>query len=136
MIFGIGIDLTSIGRIEHLMFQFKEKFAEKIFTPNEILQANKIKASEANFTLRASFYAKRFAAKEAFAKACGLGIGRGIDFRDIEVANDVLGKPYIKILNNKKTFLTKHFKAKNFTIHLSITDEPPMAQAMVFIEVF
>jgi holo-[acyl-carrier protein] synthase len=135
MIYGIGIDLTSIGRIEHLMFQFKEKFAERIFTPNEILQANKIKISETNSAKRASFYAKRFAAKEAFAKACGLGIGRGIDFRDIEVTKDVLGKPYIKIVNGKKDFLATHLKSKNFAIHLSLTDEIPLAQAMVIIEI-
>lgn len=132
MIFGIGIDLVSIGRIEHLMFQFKEKFAEKIFTTQEVFLASKIK----DLAQQASFYAKRFAAKEAFAKACGLGIGRGIDFKDIEVANDALGKPYIKILNNKEEFLKKHFHCEKFITHLSLTDEPPLAQAMVMIEVF
>ena len=134
MIFGIGIDLVSIGRIEHLMFQFKEKFAEKIFTANEILQANKIQATEQNSAQRIAFYAKRFAAKESFSKACGLGIGRGIDFRDIEIANDVLGKPYVKILNDKEEFLKKHFHCKKFITHLSLTDELPLAQAMVVIE--
>lgn len=130
MILGIGIDLVSIGRIENLMLQFKEKFAEKIFTANEILQANKIQTTE----LRSLFCAKRFAAKEAFAKALGLGIGRGVDFKDIEVENDELGKPKIKILNNKETFIKNHFGCKNFSVHLSLTDENPMASAFVIIE--
>jgi holo-[acyl-carrier protein] synthase len=83
---------------------------------------------------RALFFSKRFAAKEAFAKAIGLGIGRGIDFLDIEVENNELGKPQIKILNNKEEFLKKHFNCKNFVIHLSLTDENPLAGAYVIIE--
>lgn len=134
MIFGIGIDLVSIDRIEKLMLQFKEKFAEKIFTSNEILRANQIKTSNKNSSAIVLFYAKRFAAKEAFAKALGLGIGRGIDFKDIEIENDELGKPQIKILNDKENFLAQHFGCKNFTIHLSLTDEKTMASAFVIIE--
>lgn len=134
MILGIGIDLVSIGRIEHLMLQFKEKFPQRIFTPSEIVRAEKIKISADNFLPRALFYAKRFAAKEAFAKALGLGIGRGIDFVDIEVENNELGQPKIKILNNKTEFLQKHFECKNFNIHLSLTDENPLASAIVIIE--
>jgi holo-[acyl-carrier protein] synthase len=134
MIFGIGIDLVSIDRIEKLMLQFKEKFAEKIFTSNEILRANQIKTSNKNSSSVVLFYAKRFAAKEAFAKALGLGIGRGIDFKDIEIENDALGKPQIKILNGKEIFLKKHFDCKNFATHLSLTDEKTMASAFVIIE--
>jgi holo-[acyl-carrier protein] synthase len=133
MIFGIGIDLVSIDRIEKLMLQFKEKFAEKIFTSNEILRANQIKTSDKNSSAIVLFYAKRFAAKEAFSKALGLGIGRGIDFKDIEIENDELGKPQIKILNGKEIFLAQHLGCKNFAIHLSLTDEKSMAQAMVII---
>lgn len=134
MILGIGIDLVSVGRIEHLMFQFKEKFAEKIFTPNEILKANKIQISPENSLKRDLFYAKRFAAKEAFAKALGLGIGRGVDFKDIEIENGELGNPKIKILNDKENFIKNHFGCKNFSIHLSLTDENPLASAIVIIE--
>ena len=134
MILGIGIDLVSVGRIEHLMLEFKEKFAEKIFTKKEILQANKIKSSEKNSIKRAIFYAKRFAAKEAFAKATGLGLGRGVDFKDIEVTNGKLGNPLIKIINGKEKFLEEHFNCKKFNIHLSLTDENPLASAIVIIE--
>ena len=131
MILGIGIDLVSVSRIEDLMHKFGEKFANKIFTIAEIAKAEKF---EKNFALQAIFYAKRFAAKEAFAKACGLGIGRGIDFHDIEISNDDLGKPIIKILNNKTEFLHKLFSVEKIQIHLSLTDEQPMAQAMVLLE--
>ncbi len=128
MILGIGTDIVSIGRIEDLMQQFGEKFSQKIFTQHENEVAAKI--IDANKSL---FYAKRFAAKEAFSKACGLGIGRGIDFLDIEVINDSRGKPSIKILNNKNDFLESFFQ-KKFVIHLSLSDEKPLAQAIVIIE--
>jgi holo-[acyl-carrier protein] synthase len=130
MILGVGTDLISITRIEKLIAQFQNKFAEKIFTENEISHANKFQ----NSLSQALFFAKRFAAKEAFAKAIGLGIGRGLDFKDIEVEKDKLGKPQIKILNNKNSFLKKHFGCKNFTIHLSLTDEKAFASAFVVIE--
>lgn len=134
MILGVGIDLVSVGRIEHLMSQFGDKFASKIFSANEIKRAESIKISADNFLPRALFFAKRFAAKEAFAKALGLGIGRGVDFLDIEVENDVLGAPKINLLNGKEAFVKKHFACENFTIHLSITDENPLASAIVIID--
>ena len=133
MILGIGIDLVSVSRIEDLMRRFGQKFAQKIFTESEIMRAEKI-AFDDNFAPRAIFYAKRFAAKEAFVKACGLGIGRGIDFHDIEVSNDELGRPIIKILNDKEKFLHQLFNVAKLKIHLSLTDEQPLAQAMVLLE--
>lgn len=129
MILGIGTDLVSVGRIESLMQNFGDKFSEKIFTKNEIAKAKE----KNNFTLEVLFYAKRFAAKEAFAKAIGLGIGRGVDFKDIEIENDNFGKPSIKILNNKSDFIKSHLKTDNFAIHLSLTDENPLALATVII---
>ena len=134
MILGIGVDLVSAVRIENLMLKFDQKFASKIFTKNEINFAKKIKVSDNNLLPRALFYAKRFAAKEAFSKAIGLGIGRGINFLDIEIENNSLGAPKIKILNNKEQFLKKHFDCKNFKVHLSLTDENPTASAYVIIE--
>ncbi len=134
MILGVGIDLVSVGRIEHLMSQFGEKFPQKIFTANEIKRAEKIKVSQDSALPRALFYAKRFAAKEAFSKALGLGIGRGVDFLDIEIENDDFGAPKIKILNGKEVFVKKHFACKNFAIHLSISDENPLATAIAIIE--
>ena len=130
MILGIGIDLVLVERIEKLISQFKEKFEQKIFTKKEILRAGKLKVP----AKKNLFYAKRFAAKESFSKALGTGIGRGINFCDIEVENDSLGKPKIKILNNKNKFLLEHFKCKKIAIHLSLTDEKSLANAIVIIE--
>lgn len=127
MILGIGIDLVSVERIEELENKFREKFLSKIFTKNEAEFAEKK-------SVRAIFLAKRFAAKEAFAKALGLGIGRGINFTDLEVVNDALGKPAIKILNDKSDFVKKHFAVEDFVVHLSLTDEKKFASAMVVIE--
>ena len=134
MILGIGNDLISVSRIQNLIFKFKEKFEEKIFTENEIAKAQLIKISDNDNFLRARFYSKRFAAKEAFSKALGLGIGRGVDFKDIEIDNDKLGKPFIRILNSKEEFIKNHFNCKNFAIHLSLSDEEKLASAFVVIE--
>ncbi len=134
MIAGVGTDLISVKRIENLIFKFKEKFEEKIFTQNEITKAHLLKYVPEEISPRAKFYAKRFAAKEAFSKALGLGIGRGVDFKDIEIDNDVLGKPFIRILNQKEQFIRNHFNCQNFTIHLSLSDEESSASAFVVIE--
>ncbi|MBU6140048.1 MAG: holo-ACP synthase [Proteobacteria bacterium] len=127
MILGIGIDLVSVERIQNLEDQFGKKFLQKIFTKNESAESKKKISS-------AIFLAKRFAAKEAFSKALGLGIGRGINFQDIEVENDDFGKPRIKILNEKNAFIKKHFNCENFAIHLSLSDEKSFANAIVLIE--
>lgn len=134
MILGVGTDLISVSRIQNLIFKFKEKFEEKVFTQNEISKAQKKKVSDDDFLQRAKFYAKRFAAKEAFSKALGLGIGRGVDFKDIEIENDDLGKPTIRILNQKEEFIKSHFNCQKFAIHLSLSDEETMASAFVIIE--
>ncbi|NBV06986.1 MAG: holo-ACP synthase [Proteobacteria bacterium] len=134
MILGIGTDLISVSRIQNLIFKFKEKFEEKIFTENEINKAQKIKIGDEISSPRAAFYAKRFAAKEAFSKALGLGIGRGVNFKDIEIDNSILGKPTILILNQKEEFIKNHFNCKNFLVHLSLSDENSLASAFVVIE--
>lgn len=126
MILGIGTDIVLINRVDDLLARFDDKFINKVFTQNEIDMA-------AKKTIKSSFYAKRFAAKEAFSKAIGLGIGRGIDFCDIEIINDEFGKPEIKILNDKISFLQNHFKRVDFTIDLSLSDEKNIALAFVVI---
>jgi holo-[acyl-carrier protein] synthase len=130
MIIGIGTDLVSIKRINQLILRFGNKFEQKIFTKNEITQANKIKIQEKKIL----FYAKRFAAKESFSKAIGTGIGRGLNFSDIEIFNQKSGKPEIKIVNDKQVFLEKLFKSKNLFFHLSLSDEKNFASAFVIIE--
>lgn len=134
MILGVGIDLVLVERIENLLTKFKEKFEKKIFTANEISAAKKFKISKKNISTKTLFYAKRFAAKEAFSKALGLGIGRGINFCDIEIENDKFGKPKIKILNSKEKFFKKYFNCKKIAIHLSLSDEKNLVTAIVIIE--
>jgi len=130
MIIGVGIDSVLINRIKENLNKFGDKFEKKIFTKVEILKANSFK----NKSKKISFFAKRFAAKEAFSKACGLGIGRGVNFLDIEIFNDELGKPEIRILNKKEKFLQSHFNCKKLKFHLSLTDEVSFATAFVIIE--
>lgn len=129
MIIGIGIDIVKTIRISKLLKEFGNKFENKIFTDNEISIAN----DKTDLQIKISYYAKRFAAKEAFSKAIGLGIGRGINFTDIEVINDQNGKPKIKLTNNAKEFLQKNFNHNNFRIDLSLTDEEELAQAIVIL---
>lgn len=134
MIIGIGTDLISVNRIEQIISRLGERFIKRIFTENEIKKAENLPDLANNSAPKILFYAKRFAAKEAFSKAIGLGIGRGVNFLDIEVSNDKFGKPEIKILNKKMTFLKKHFQCKDLEIHLSLTDEKNIASAFVVIE--
>lgn len=128
MILGIGTDIVEIKRIEDFFNKFGEKFYDRIFTENEILSAKKYK----NDKIFAHF-AKRFAAKEAFSKALGTGIGKIVNFLDIEIVNDKSGKPEIKLSDNKKDEL-KNFFGNNFAVFLSLSDEKTHAVAFVIIE--
>jgi holo-[acyl-carrier protein] synthase len=130
MIIGIGTDIVELKRIEGLLQKFGEKFCARIFTKLENERAQKIDVA-AN---KIRYYAKRFAAKEAFSKACGTGIGRGLDFCDIEIDNDSLGKPFIRVLNGKNVFLKENFGCDDIFFHLSLSDEKLLAQAFVVIE--
>ena len=80
-----------------------------------------------------SFYAKRFAAKEALSKALGTGIRKGINFRDIEVINNNYGKPTIKLKGSTASFLKRKIKNKKYSIYLSLSDDIPWAQATVIV---
>lgn len=133
MILGIGIDIVAISRIKKIYQQFGDKFLKKIYAQNEIDIAKNL-ISQNKLNLLYQFLAKRFSAKEACSKAIGIGIGRGIDFNDISVVNDCLGKSSIIINENKIDFLKKHFACQNFSIHLSLSDEKTIATAMVIIE--
>ena len=87
-IFGIGTDIVNIKRIDNSLKKYGSHFKNRIFSKKEIIYCEKRKNSSA-------FYAKRFAAKEAFSKALGTGIKKGIYFKNIEITNDDLGKPSI-----------------------------------------
>ena len=125
-ILGTGIDIVENYRLKEILLKKKLSFKKKIFTSNEITYCKKKSNS-------ISCYAKRFAAKEAFAKALGIGFRKNINFKDIEVVNNTYGKPYIsinkKIANKIKTL----FKVKKFNILLSISDEKKYSIASVVI---
>ena len=135
MILGIGIDLISNQRIKKMLEKFDENFKRKIFSKNELKDFEDRFGNELKLSSNAiNFFAKRFASKEAFSKALGTGIGRGIDFNDIEIFNDDFGKPYIAILNKKESSILKFLKCKKINIHLTITDEKSVSGAVVIIE--
>jgi len=125
-IFGIGTDIVNIKRMEKSIKKSRNNFINKVFSKNEILYCERKKNPF-------SFYAKRFAAKEALSKALGTGIRKGINFKNIEITNDNFGKPSIKLKGSTATFLKKKIKAKKYSIYLSLSDDIPWAQATVII---
>jgi len=122
MIYGIGIDIIDIRRIKRVINKYGNRFKKKCFHEHEIIK------SEARFNSIES-YAKRYAAKEACAKALGTGLARGVFWKDIEIRNNQYGKPYIILHNNAKKFIKK----SNGKIVLSLTDEKDFAIANVII---
>ena len=125
-IFGIGTDIVNIKRIDKSIKRHGNKFKMKIFSDKEIIYCEKKKNSSA-------FYAKRFAAKEALSKALGTGIRKGINLKNIEVKNDINGKPSIYLKGHVNNYLKKKIKNKKYNIYLSLSDDSPWAQATVII---
>ena len=123
-IFGIGTDIVSVDRIKKSLKN--RNFINRIFNEKEILKCKKINKS-------VNCYAKRFAAKEAFSKALGTGISKGINFNEIVILNKKSGKPYINIIGQTKKILSKKFKKKKSKILLSLSDENKYAVAFVTI---
>jgi len=125
-IFGLGTDIVNIVRLEKILKKRGKIFKSRIFSKNEILYCDKKKNP-------AAFYAKRYAAKEALAKALGTGIRKGINFKDIEIKNNEYGKPSINLKGTTVKFLKQKIKEKKYIIHLSLSDDLPWAQATVII---
>ncbi len=125
-IYGVGTDIVKIKRIKESIK--KESFITRIFNDVEISKCNKTIKSY-------NCYAKRFAAKEAFSKALGTGIAKGINFNEIVVLNEKNGKPFIKLLKKTKEKVEKKLKKKKFKISLSLTDEDKYAVAFVTISI-
>ena len=126
MILTNGIDIIDIRRIKKTIDRFGYKFKKKCFTKNEITRSESIIKS-------AESYAKRYAAKEACAKALGTGLARGVFWKDIEVYNDNYGKPKIRLHNKALKFLKKIKKNSNCSIEVSLSDETNYAIANVVI---
>ena len=125
-IFGIGTDIININRLEKSLKRYGNKFKSNIFSKDEIAYCERKKNSGA-------FYAKRFAAKEAFTKALGTGIRKGVNLKNIDISNNVHGKPFILLKGNLPNYLKRKIKSKKYDIHLSLTDDKPWAQATVII---
>ena len=125
-IFGIGTDIINISRIDKLIKKNNSKFINRTFTKIEKNYCEKKKNSS-------SFYAKRFAAKEAFSKALGTGIKKDLSFKNIEIFNNKMGKPFIKIKGKSLVLLKKKLKNNKFDIYLSLSDDYPWASAIVII---
>jgi holo-[acyl-carrier protein] synthase len=128
MILGIGSDLCDIRRIERSLERFGERFTHRIYTEGERARSDRRAA-------RAPSYARRFAAKEACSKALGTGLSHGVFWRDMEVVNLPSGRPTMRLsggaLKRLNGMLPEGHEA---VIHISLTDDPPLAQAFVVIE--
>lgn len=128
MILGIGSDLCDITRIQNSLDRFGERFTHRVFTEAE-------RAKSDRRSTRAASYARRFAAKEACSKALGTGLRAGVFWRDMEVVNLPGGRPTMRLTGGaaeKLKALTPD--GHEAVVHVSLTDDPPMAQAFVVIE--
>ena len=126
-IHGIGVDIVDSNRFKKIIKN--NKIINRLFNQIEVKKCQKL------FN-KANYYAKRFAAKEAFSKAIGTGISNGIKFNEIVVTNNKFGKPYITLLGNTKKMINKNFKKRKFDIFLSLSDEKKIAIAMVIVSIW
>jgi holo-[acyl-carrier protein] synthase len=124
-ILGIGVDIIQNKRIKASIRN--HKFKDRIFSSKEL----KLSSYSKN---KIGFFSKRFAAKEAFAKALGTGFRNNLNFKDIEIMNDKLGKPYYAKTKKIINIIRKEFRVKNFNCFLSISDEKEYSTAFAIIE--
>ena len=124
-ILGIGVDIIQNKRIKASIRN--HKFKDRIFSSKELKLSNYSKN-------KIGFFSKRFAAKEAFAKALGTGFRNNLNFKDIEIMNDKLGKPYYAKTKKITKIIKKEFRVKNFNCFLSISDEKEYSTAFAIIE--
>lgn len=128
MIVGIGSDLCDIDRIAAALARHGDRFTHRLFTEGERARCDRRAA-------RAPSYARRFAAKEACAKALGTGFSKGVFWRDMEVVNLPSGQPTMRLHGGALARLNALVPAGHVPrIHVSLTDDPPMAQAFIVIE--
>jgi holo-[acyl-carrier protein] synthase len=124
MIYGIGIDLVENSRMERIIKKWGPKFLSRIFSEGEIKYCQRHVNSSTH-------YGARFAAKESFLKALGIGLGMGVKLSDIEVVNDENGKPALILCGEAKTQVEKRKITK---IHLSLTHTQKYSNSMVLLE--
>jgi len=124
MIYGVGTDIVNIDRIQKIILKNREGFIKRVLTDHE-------QALFANKADSAAFCAKRFAAKEAFSKALGTGIGRAVSFQDLTIRNNDNGKPHFIPSEKLRLYLLEKGVKQ---AHLSISDESQYAVAFVVLE--
>lgn len=131
MIIGTGSDLIDIRRVEKTLERFGERFIRRCFTDEEIASAERRRAAGT----RVAAYAKRFAAKEACSKALGTGFSSGVFMKDIGIINDPHGRPTLKLTGGALRRLQSMIPdGKTAILHVTLTDEQPIAAASVIIE--
>ncbi len=127
MMIGLGSDVVDIRRIERALQRYGDRFLDRIFTPVE-------RARSEGKVSRVASYAKRFAAKEACSKALGTGFRRGVFWRDMGVVNLASGRPTMKLTGGAAARLAELMPpGMDARIDITLTDEPPLAQAIVII---
>ena len=124
-ILGIGVDIVDNTRIDRSLKN--NSFIKRVFYKSEILSAKKTKDKK-------SYYSKRFAAKEAFSKSICTGFRDNLNFKDISIVNNKLGKPSFVITEKIKKIIKKHFKTYSFNFFLSISDEKKYSIAYVILQ--
>ena len=124
IIIGNGVDIVENRRIFTAIK--KKEFIRRIFSKQEINDSK-------NYKNKANYYAKRFAAKEAFLKALGTGLREGIEFKDISVKKSKIGKPSLLLSGKLKKFIYRKFKIKKFETHVSLSDEKKHSIAFVIL---
>tara|TARA_Y100000768_G_C23715426_1_gene557788 strand:- start:133 stop:516 length:384 start_codon:yes stop_codon:yes gene_type:complete len=124
-VLGIGVDIVENSRFKKIIE--KKSLLSRVFSDSEIIESKK----KSN---RASFFAKRFAAKEAFSKSLGTGFRNNLNFKDIIVKNDKSGMPFFYISKKISSIIKKKFKTKNFNFILSISDEKIYSIAFVIFQ--
>ena len=128
MIYGVGTDICDIRRIRETLERRGDRFAEKVLGPHEI---DVFRERQGKYKARgAAYLATRFAAKEAFSKAIGMGMLMPMTWRDCEVVKDTSGKPQIRLHGE----LAKWFAARSLVAHVSVSDEADTATAFVIVE--
>ena len=123
---GTGIDIVENARIKNAIKN--SQFIKRVYSKKEILNSKKIKN-------KTSFFSKKFAAKEALAKSLGTGFAKGLNFNDITIINDKLGKPSFLITDKIKKLIKKRFKITRFNFFLSISDEKKYSIAIVIFQI-
>ena len=124
-ILGIGVDIIENKRIRNSIKN--AQFKKRIYSLKELRKSISIKD-------KTNYFSKRFAAKEAFAKALGTGFRKNLNFKDIEIINDIMGKPNIVKTKKITSIVQEKFKVKNFNCFLSISDEKDYSTAFVIIQ--